>query len=69
MRLETITADALEKVGNDRYILSVAVSQRVEQLAKGATPMIDVDVKKAKLTDIALMEIAAGKIAVSTTQP
>ena len=49
MRLETITADALEKVGNDRYILSVAVSQRVEQLAKGATPMIDVDVKKPNL--------------------
>lgn len=67
MRLEKITADALEQMGNDRYILAVAVSQRVEQLAKGATPLVEeADTKKMKLTDIALMEIAAGKIAVSS---
>ncbi len=62
MRLEKITAEALEKVGHDRYLLSLAVAQRANELSLGKPPLIDVDVKKYKYTDIALMEIAQGKI-------
>ena len=36
MRLEEILAQALEKVNNDRYVLSVAVGQRADELSKGA---------------------------------
>ncbi len=62
MRLEKIASDALEKVGHDRYLLSVAVARRANELAVGKPPLIDVDIKKYKYTDIALMEIAQGKL-------
>ncbi len=62
MRLEKITAQALEKVGYDRYLLSLGVAQRANELALGKPPLIDVDIKKFKYTDIALMEIAQGKL-------
>ncbi len=62
MRLEKIAAEALERVGFDRYLLSIAVAKRANELATGKPPLIDVDVKKYKYTDIALMEIAAGKL-------
>ncbi len=62
MRLEKITAEALEKVGYDRYLLSLGVAQRANELALGKPPLIDVDIKKYKYTDIALMEIAQGKL-------
>ncbi len=61
MRLEEILAQALEKVNNDRYILSVAVGQRADELSKGAKPLIDSDqTKNMKYTDIAIKEIASG---------
>lgn len=61
MRLEEILAQALEKVNNDRYILSVAVGQRADELSKGAKPMLDNDqTKNMKYTDIAIKEIASG---------
>jgi DNA-directed RNA polymerase subunit omega len=66
MRLEKIAAKALEKVGYDRYLLSVVVSKRANELARGKSPLIDVDIKKFKYTDIALMEIAADKLKVET---
>ena len=62
MRLEKIVAQALENVGYDRYLLSVAVAKRANELAVGKEPLIDVDIKKYKYTDIALMEIAEGKL-------
>lgn len=62
MRLEKITAKALENVGFDRYLLSVVVAKRANELAEGAEPLVDVDIKKMKNTDIALMEIAKGLI-------
>ncbi len=62
MRLEKITAQALENVGYDRYLLSIAVAKRANELALGKEPLIDIDVKKYKYTDIALMEIAQGKL-------
>ncbi|MDC0933159.1 DNA-directed RNA polymerase subunit omega [Arcobacteraceae bacterium] len=61
MRLEEILAQALEKVNNDRYILSVAVGQRADELSKGAKPLIDSEqTKNMKYTDIAIKEIASG---------
>ncbi|MDR1284870.1 MAG: DNA-directed RNA polymerase subunit omega [Campylobacteraceae bacterium] len=61
MRSEQITARALVVVGNDRYKLAVLVARRAEQLARGAEPLIEVT-KDKKPVDIALCEIAEGKI-------
>jgi len=61
MRLEEILAKALSKVGNDRYILAVAVGQRADDLSKGAKPLLDnSETKNMKYTDIAIKEIAYG---------
>lgn len=62
IRIEEITARALEKMGNDRYRLSLVVAKRAEQLAQGASPLVDLDKNKFKLADIALYEIAEDKI-------
>jgi DNA-directed RNA polymerase subunit omega len=62
MRLEKITAEALKNMDNDRYLLSIAVAKRVEQLSSGAEPTISVDKSKYKFSDIALMEIAENKL-------
>lgn len=61
MRSEQIITKALEKVGDDRYKLSLIVAKRAEQLGNGAEPLID-DTAKLKNVDIALREIAEGKI-------
>jgi DNA-directed RNA polymerase subunit omega len=61
MRLEEILAKALEKVNNDRYVLSVAVGQRADELSKGAKPLLESnETKNMKYTDIAIKEIASG---------
>jgi len=61
MRLEEILAQALEKVNNDRYVLSVAVGQRADALSKGEKPLLDSEqTKNMKYTDIAIKEIASG---------
>ncbi len=65
MRLEQITAQALERVDHDRYLLAKAIGKRAEELTKGATPLIDMDIKKNQPTDIALFEIAEGKLLVT----
>lgn len=63
MRTEEIAAKALEKTGNDRYILSNLVFARAKELSNGAKPLVDgVDLKIHKLSDIAMMEIAQEKI-------
>jgi DNA-directed RNA polymerase subunit omega len=65
MRLEEILAQALERVNNDRYILSVAVGQRADELSKGAKPLLDNEkTKNMKYTDIAIKEIASGVLAI-----
>jgi DNA-directed RNA polymerase subunit omega len=61
MRIEEIISQALDKVGNDRYKLSIAVGQRADELSKGATPLIQESrIKDMKYTDIAIEEIATG---------
>ncbi len=61
MRTEQITAKALKRVDDDKYLLSIIVAKRAEQLANGASPFVKVD-NKEKFTDIALKEIAEGKV-------
>ena len=63
MRSEQIITKALEKVGDDRYKLSLIVAKRAEQLGNGAEPLID-DTANLKNVDIALREIAEGKISI-----
>jgi DNA-directed RNA polymerase subunit omega len=65
MKIEKLTALALERVDFDRYLLAIAVGKRAEEIAAGATPLVDMDPKIDKFTDIALVEIAEGKITIS----
>jgi len=64
MRVEKITSQALKNVNFDRYLLAVAVGKRAEQLTKGAQPLVDMDLGRFKYADVALVEIAEGKISV-----
>lgn len=63
MRLEEITAKALDTTGADRYQLAIAVAQRAKALENGAQSRLNFDLKMVKSTDLALMEIAEGLIA------
>ena len=65
MRTEQLTALALEKVDFDKYLLANAVGKRAEALAHGAETVLDIDTSDMKYTDVALQEIAEGKITVS----
>lgn len=65
MRTEQLTAQALEKVNFDKYLLANAVGKRAKEIAKGAEILVDIDTTDMKYTDIALTEIAEGKITVS----
>ncbi|PPB53700.1 DNA-directed RNA polymerase subunit omega [Campylobacter hyointestinalis] len=62
-RTEEIASKALNAVDNDRYKLSLLVAKRAEALAEGDAPLVKLDNAKMKFTDIALREIADGKIA------
>ena len=63
MRLENIISDALNKTGNDKYKLTVAVSRRAVALSEGEKPLLKVKPNE-KPTDIALKEMAAGLISI-----
>jgi len=65
MRTEQLTAQALERVDFDKYLLANAVGKRAEEIANGAPSELDIDTTEMKFTDIALQEIAEGKITVS----
>jgi len=65
MRTEKLTAKALEKVNYDKYLLANAVGKRAEKIANGAEILLDIDTSRMKYTDIALQEIAEGKISAS----
>jgi len=64
MRVEKITSQALKNVNFDRYLLAVAVGKRAEELAKGSQPLVEMDLRRFKYADVALVEIAEGKILV-----
>ena len=64
MRIEQINAKALERVNYDRYLLSQAVAKRVNELLKGAKPLVDLPKKNMQLTEIAILEIAEGLVKV-----
>jgi len=65
MKIEKLTAKALERLDFDRYLLAAAVGKRAEAIANGAAPLVDMDPKTDKFTDIALVEIAEGKIIIN----
>ncbi len=57
--------EVLNKVPN-RFLLSVAVAKRARQLKEGARPLVEVaDLENLLPIDVALEEIAQGKINVS----
>ncbi len=64
IRMEEIASKALQKVNNDRYLLSNMIFARVEELSKGDKPLVNLDVRYNKLPDIAMFEIAEGKIGI-----
>jgi len=66
MRTEQVTAKALAFVDDDRYKLALLVAKRAEQLANGAEALIKSDNTKDKFTDIALLEIAEGKVSIAS---
>jgi DNA-directed RNA polymerase subunit omega len=69
MRLEEILSKALKRVDNDRYILSVAVGQRADELSKGAKPLLEnSETKNMKYTDIAIKEIASGLLTIDSLE-
>ena len=65
MRLEQLTAKALETANIDRYQLALAVANRAEQLHGGAPSKLNIDPKTIKPTDLALMEIAEGLLKIN----
>lgn len=65
MRTEQLTAKALERVDFDKYLLANAVGKRAEEIANGAEVLLEIDTSSMKYSDIALREIAEGKITVS----
>jgi len=65
MRLEELTAKALEVTGVDRYQLAIAVAKRSDALQNGDTSKLNVDPKAYKPADLALMEIAEGVVSIA----
>ncbi|RUM69411.1 MAG: DNA-directed RNA polymerase subunit omega [Sulfurovum sp.] len=65
MRTEELTAKALENVNFDKYLLANAVGKRAEAIANGAPSVLEIDITGMKYADIALQEIAEGKITIS----
>ena len=69
MRMEQIVAKALDRVNNDRYILSNLIFARVKELSLGAPVLVEnMDAKTHKLADIAIFEIAEGKVTLEKIQ-
>jgi DNA-directed RNA polymerase subunit omega len=68
MRLEVLTAKALETTGADRYQLALAVAKRADQLQNGESSKLNVDPKTYKPADLALMEIAEGVVSIKGFQ-
>ena len=65
MRTEELTATALERLDYDKYLLANAVGKRAEAMANGAKSVLDIDITGMKYAEVALQEIAEGKITVN----
>jgi len=64
MRVEELTAKALEVANIDRYTLAIAVSKRADELLNGSPSKLNIDPKSIKAADLALMEIAEGLVVI-----
>lgn len=64
MKVEELTAKALATANIDRYQLAIAVAKRAEELLNGAKSKLNVDIKKVKPADVALMELADGLVTI-----
>lgn len=64
MRVEELTAKALEVANIDRYVLAIAVSKRADELLNGSPSKLNIDPKSIKASDLALMEIAEGLVVI-----
>ena len=62
MRVEELTAKALEISGVDRYVLALAVAKRADEIQNGSPSKLNIDPKSIKATDLALMELAEGLV-------
>ena len=67
MRPEEIISQALKNVGDDRYRLALIVAKRVEMLTNGSPVLSENTDRTMKFADIALLEIAEGKIGLDGT--
>ena len=65
MKTEELTAKILnDNPSMDNYQLAIALSKRSDELLNGAISKLNVDPKKIKAADLALMEIAEGLVKV-----
>ena len=64
MRVEELTAKALEISGVDRYVLAIAVAKRADEILNGSPSKLNIDPKSIKATDLALMELAEGLVSI-----
>ncbi|SFV74938.1 DNA-directed RNA polymerase omega subunit [hydrothermal vent metagenome] len=65
MKVEELTAKILEENPNvDRYQLAIAIARRGDQLSNGATTKLNLDPKRVKPSEVALMEIAEGLVSI-----
>ena len=67
MRLEQIISKALKTVDEDSYKLSLMVAKRANEIKAGSKILLDgITLDKYKISDIALMEIAEGLVALES---
>jgi DNA-directed RNA polymerase subunit omega len=64
MRVEELTAKALEISGVDRYVLAIAVAKRADEILNGSPSKLNIDPKTVKAADLALMELAEGLVSI-----
>ena len=64
IRVEELTARALEVANIDRYVLAIAVSKRADEILNGSPSKLNIDPKSIKASDLALMEIAEGLVVI-----
>lgn len=65
MKLEKLIITALAKFNNNKAFLAKALGKRANQLANGEEPLVNLSIKNYKAVDIALVEMAEGKLIVT----